>query len=287
MPTTGTSGGGTYRPASRPAARPASRPGTGISGSGASSKSATGGFHGSPSAPDNRQQKQAKKILMTPAQMAALRSSLRSAGLFINSRHLEMLSPPTGISSLYQCEPEKSPASGVEGISIFHITKLMFNENEDSFEKMVSLYSALNTFGATVAMILQSDGIHTELFLCTSVSGRSRIAGDILEGNLRGQFPGCEIIPMLDESEKEALLSSFEASSGMGTRVVRSLSMIPSRREDERQKGRDLSAQGLEKFIDAMSGRRYTLVIISQPVSPDAMDPGRAGGYVYQPDSVC
>ena len=56
------------------------------------------------------------------------------------------------------------------------------------------------------------------------------------------------------------------------SRTVRSLSMIPSRREDERQHNREFSAQGYEKFVDAMNGHRYTLVVLSQRVSPDAME---------------
>ena len=48
--------------------------------------------------------------------------------------------------------------------------------------------------------------------------------------------------------------------------------MIPSRREDERQHDREFSAQGYEKFVDAMNGHKYTLVVLSQRISPDAME---------------
>ncbi len=224
----------------------------------------------------NKQQQQMRKLLMDASAQAALRSSLRSAGLYLNSRHLEMLSPPTGAAGLYRCALEGTVPGEIGGITAYRITKLMYNENEDSFEKLSSLYAALNSFGAIVALILKSDGERTELYLCTNTSGSGAIAGDLLEGNLRGQFSGCEFRKLDDAAEKKALLDSFAASAA-GSRTIRSLSMIPSRREDEKQHGREYSAQGIEKFIDAMNGRNYILVVISQPVSPDAMDECREG----------
>ena len=223
----------------------------------------------------SKRQEKAGKLLMDAAQLARLRSSLRYAGLYVNSRHLEMLAPPAGATGLYQCEIERPVSGSIAGIACYRITKLMYNEDEDSFEKLSSMYSALNSFGAIVALIIKSNGIKNEFYLCTNTSGAGDVAGDLLEGNLRGQFPGCDI-EKLDEREKPALLASF-AAAGRGSKTIRSLSMIPSRREDERQQGREFSAQGFEKFIDAMSGRAYTLVIISQPVSPDAMDDCREG----------
>ena len=148
----------------------------------------------------------------------------------------------------------------------------MYNEDENSFEKLVSVYSALNSFGGLVALILQSDGNSTHLYLATNTSGNSQIAGELLANNMHGQFPGCEI-NKLPETEKNRLLDSCGMSGSISTsRTVRSLSMIPSRREDERQHDKEYSAQGYEKFIDAMNGHRYTLIVLSQRVSPDAME---------------
>ena len=94
---------------------------------------------------------------------------------------------------------------------------------------------------------------------------------------MRGQFPGCEVTE-LSASERDSLLDSCGSKVGISTsRTVRSLSMIPSRREDERQHDKEFSSQGYEKFIDAMKGRRYTLIVLSQCVSAEAMDSCREG----------
>lgn len=223
--------------------------------------------------PDSKNQRQARKMLMDNAQLAILQNDLRIIGLYVNSRHLEMLAPSSG-DSLYTSQACKlDPVQcNRNGIAVYKITKLMYNEDENSFEKLVSVYSALNSFGGLVALILQSDGNSTHLYLATNTSGNSRIAGELLANNMYGQFPGCEI-NKLSETEKNSLLDSCGMTGSISTsRTVRSLSMIPSRREDERQHDKEFSAQGYEKFIDAMNGHRYTLVVLSQRVSPDAME---------------
>lgn len=223
--------------------------------------------------PDGKNQRQAGKMLMDNTQLAILQNDLRIIGLYVNSRHLEMLAPSSG-DSLYTSQACKlDPVQcNRNGIAVYKITKLMYNEDENSFEKLVSVYSALNSFGGLVALILQSDGNSTQLYLATNTSGNSRIAGELLANNMHGQFPGCEI-NKLSETEKNTLLDSCGMTGSISTsRTVRSLSMIPSRREDERQHDKEFSAQGYEKFVDAMNGHRYTLVVLSQRVSPDAME---------------
>ena len=223
--------------------------------------------------PDGKNQRHARKMLMDNTQLAILQNDIRIIGLYVNSRHLEMLAPSLG-DSLYTSQACKlDPAQcNRNGIAVYNVTKLMYNEDENSFEKLVSVYSALNSFGGLVALILQSDGNSTHLYLATNTSGNSQIAGELLANNMHGQFPGCEI-NKLPETEKNRLLDSCGMSGSISTsRTVRSLSMIPSRREDERQHDKEYSAQGYEKFIDAMNGHRYTLIVLSQRVSPDAME---------------
>lgn len=225
------------------------------------------------SSPEGKSQRNARKMLMDNTQLGILQNDLRVIGLYVNSRHLEMLAPSSA-DSLYTSQACKIDPllCNRNGIAIYRVTKLMYNEDENSFEKLASVYSALNSFGGIVAMILQSDGNSTHLYLATNTSGSSRIAGELLAGNIHGQFPGCEIIKLSDTERNTLLDSCGMAGCTSAGRTVRSLSMIPSRREDERQHDKEYSAQGYEKFIDAMSGHKYTLVILSQKVSPDAMD---------------
>lgn len=267
--------GATHRPARRPTGGGSST--SPVPGGGTGSRPVPGPGPGRMPAPmpspDEKKQKQARKMLMDNRQLSVLQNDLRIVGLYVNSRHLEMLAPAAGDSLYSSTVEEIAPVQkSRSGIAVYRVTKLMYNEEENSFEKLVSVYSALNSFGGIVAMILQSDGSSTHLYLATNISGSGQTAGELLASNMRGQFPGCEI-SRLSETEKNTLLDSCGVTPSMPAgRTVRSLSMIPSRREDERQHDREYSAQGYEKFVDAMNGHRYTLVVLSQMVSPDAME---------------
>lgn len=219
--------------------------------------------------PDGKTQYKAKKILMDKDQLARLNYNLRIAEVYVNNFQLELLSPHSG--KLYENTviPYKS-SPDYTGIEIFEISRLVYNKDENVFEKLVSVYSALNSFGGIVAMILQSDGARTHLYLCTNTSGSSDVAARILENNLKGQFPGC-ITKKMSRGKVKTLLDGIGMSSGTyETKTVRSLSMIPSRREEERQHDKEFSAQGMEKFIDAMRDKTYTLVVLSQKVPGEA-----------------
>lgn len=223
--------------------------------------------------PGGKAQRKARSMLMDRAQLELLENNLRLIGLYVNCRHLEMLAPPRG-DALYESRvvPIAPAQRSRSGIAVYQLTRLMYNRDENSYEKLVSVYSAMNAFGGLVALILQSDGESVRLYLASNTSGGSAIAAGLLEGNLRGQFPGCEL-RRLPDSERDTLLDSWGGADALSAgRTVRSLSMIPSRREDERRRDREFSAQGYEKFIDAMRGRRFTLVVLSQRVPPDAAE---------------
>ena len=94
--------------------------------------------------------------MMDAHQLAILQNNLRIVGLFVNSRHLEMLSPGTNsalcTNQVCAIDPIMSSRTG---IAVYQVSKLMYNEDENSYEKLVSVYSALNSFGGLVAMILK------------------------------------------------------------------------------------------------------------------------------------
>lgn len=219
------------------------------------------------------------KLLMTQKRLEGLKDSLNLLDIFINNRHMEMLSPASEYD-LYSSKVvglNEFKKNRTENISIHCLNKIMYNEDEDNFEKLVSVYSAMYGFGGIIGTIIQSDGKFTKLYLCTNTNKFKDFAGGLISSNIRGQFPGSELVE-LNDYEKNNLLSSFsdDVTSSPKT-VVRSLSIIPGRREEEQKKGRDFTTQGYEKFIDTMSGKKYTLVILAQKVSSEAMDLSKNG----------
>ena len=224
-------------------------------------------------------EEKAKQLLMTKQRLEGLKDSLKLLDVFVNSRHMEMLQP-AGYGDLYKSKVgvlEANKKNRLKNIAIYNVTKIMYNQDEDNFEKLVSVYSAMYTFGGTVGIIIQSDGKYAQLYLCVNSENNESVAGNLLCSNFKGQFPGCEL-SKLNNLDKEKLLDSFSTDlKQKRSTTVKAMSMIPGRREEEQQKGRFLTSQGYEKFIDTMNGKKYTLVVLAQKISSEAMDLAKGG----------
>lgn len=225
------------------------------------------------------QEEQTKQLLMTQKRLEGLKDSLQLLDIFINNEHMEMLSPANK-KDLYESQViqlENSKKNRSQNISICRLDKIMYNVNEDNFEKLVSVYLAMYGFGGIVGLIIQSDGQSIQFYLCTNTDQNQEIAGQLLQSNINGQFPGCTLTT-LNSFEKEKLLDSFSNDLKDDSKaIVKSLSIIPGRRQQEQEKGRVLTSQGFEKFIETMNGKSYTLLILAQKVSPQTMDLAKSG----------
>ena len=223
---------------------------------------------------------EAEKLLESNANLVKLQNSLNLLDVFINNRHMEMLSPASGLSVPYTNEVQELPTSlkDTTGICVYCIDKIMLNPDESTYEKLVSFYSAMSGLGGVFAIILQSDGKHTKYYMCVHVNGRNWAdnAGEMLSSNFKGQFPGSSVYK-LDDNAKLKLLRSFGAEKKTNETVVKALSMIPGRRQVEVDNNSSVSSQGLEKFIDTMEAYEYTLVILNQRIQNDAMDQCKSG----------
>lgn len=223
---------------------------------------------------------EAEKLLESSSSLLKLQNNLNMLDIFINNKHMEMLSPVAGAQVPYSNEVQEIEPSlrDMSGICVYCIDKVMLNPDESTYEKLVSFYSALNGIGGVFAVVIQSDGQKTKMYMCCHVNGKewANNAGEMLAGNFRGQFPGSSL-KKLDDSEKQRLLRSFGNDKKNNETVVKTLSMIPGRRQVEVQNSNGISSQGLEKFIDTMENYEYTLVILNQKVQNAAMDQCKSG----------
>lgn len=223
---------------------------------------------------------EAEKLLESNSSLVRLQNNLNLLDVFINNKHMEMLSPVTGAQVTYtnQVQPLDASLKDMSGICVYCIDKVMLNPDESTYEKLVSFYSALSGIGGIFAIVVQSDGQKTKIYMCCHVNGKAwaDTAGEMIDSNFRGQFPGSSM-HKLNDTEKIQLLRSFGSEKKNNETVVKALSMIPGRRQDEVQNSNKLSSQGLEKFIDTMENYEYTLVILNQKVHNVAMDQRKSG----------
>ena len=145
-------------------------------------------------------------------------------------------------------------------IRIIEITKLVYDTDENFADKLMSVYSALYSIHSSVALIIDSDGEKIRFFLGVRSERNGSIAGDLLEATFRGNFPGI-VYERVDGQEAVELVNEIKKKNIKGLSAV---SIVPSHRDSKKDSSGYV--QGIEKFIDTMIGRSYTLVCLATPL---------------------
>ena len=186
------------------------------------------------------------------------------ADIYLNRKYLENFS----------AAPIIPAAKGVLDISklrVVEITKLVFDENEKFTDKLMSVYSALHNLNSAVALIIDSDGDKVRFLMGIRSDYNTALAGDILESTLKGNFPGIVFNSMpVDGTQK--LLTGVR---GKGIKSLASVSMVPSARKKDFEM--ENFVQGMEKFIDTMSGKTYTMICLATPLDALTMQRRKHG----------
>lgn len=171
---------------------------------------------------------------------------------------------------------EKKPI--YEHASLFKVQKIIYNKEENNIYKLINTYASMIGFGSNIVMIVDSDGIKTELYLgITGADGVSsaRASSKALYKNLIGNFPGS-----LDEFEDicldnyllEALLEKCTNDNYSSVSIVSGVGSL----RDEEIKSNESFVQGIEKMIDTMQGQPFSAIFISNVVFKDELNNLRA-----------
>ena len=193
-----------------------------------------------------------------------LSSGMALVDLFVNKNYL---------ISLDRCEPVPMDASqkSFSYISLFEISKIVYDRDENINDKLVSVYSALSNFGSTALLVLFSDEQGVKFYLGTRDTRQPHVAKEILRKSLRGNFPGIEIKEQA--SSQVARLLEGHVPDVYSNMAVTAVSIVPSPRDQDKQH----YVQGLEKFIDSMSGERYTAIFVASPLSKTELEAKKRG----------
>lgn len=193
-----------------------------------------------------------------------MNSGMELVDLFVNKNYL---------IDLHKCQPVPLEANqkSFSYMSLYEISKIVYDRDENINDKLVSVYSALSNFGSTALLVLFSDADGVKFYLGTRDTKQPNVAKEILKKSLRGNFPGIEIREQVSSQIARLLESHIpEEYSNM---TVSSVSIVPSPRD----KDKEHFIQGLEKFIDSMSGEKYTAVFVSSPLSKTDLEAKKRG----------
>lgn len=160
-------------------------------------------------------------------------------------------------------------------VRFFDITQIVLNKKENMRDKLVTVFNAVGNTGAS--LLLQIKGSKSDIKIRIGVKNpngnvqQTKNAKDVLENSLLSNFPGMKISEHYREKESnekiitknvlEKVLSDFSAK-----KTIAAVTDIAGLRNEEETEEKQF-VQGIEKLIDAMRGKEYTLLLIADPVS--------------------
>jgi hypothetical protein len=121
-------------------------------------------------------------------------------------------------------------------------------------------------------MLIYSNGKYVELYLGTKKSDEADLS--LLQngyfGSLAGNFPGCKIEEQFLNSQIEELMNEkvFNSNTPMAISMANG---VPALKNDDEES----FSQGIEKFIEAMQGKKYSAIFIADNVSESSISQRR------------
>lgn len=159
-----------------------------------------------------------------------------------------------------------------EQLMLYKIKGIVFNKNENVQDRLNNVYSAVHGLNLSLIFLLRSDGEKIEFYLGTKRKSDAEEKTEALKKVFLGNFPGSELEETnpdgYDDLLKKVLLNGQKCA-------VASLTSLPSLKNTEVQN--DQYIQGLEKFVDAMQGEVYSILIISDPVTGGQIEKVKQG----------
>lgn len=202
------------------------------------------------------------------------REGLRLAETFVKKFYLD---------GLDRYEVTKASRSVLElstdrNLVMYKISGLIFNKDENVQDRLNNVYSSMHGLNLSVVFMLRSDGREISFYIGTkTVNDNDDFQVNLelanaFEQTFRGNFPGSEI-SSVNVSDFNDLLKNILPEDGKN--AVTSLTSLPSLKDDDATN--EQYVQGLEKFIDAMEGKVYTVLVISDPVSGGQIEQMKRG----------
>ena len=153
-----------------------------------------------------------------------------------------------------------------ESTRFVKLTRLVLDKKKDYKHILVSVYKSIYNAKSSFVMLINGKKDSVDFYLGVKSNGDVSTSQTILKNALVGNFPGIEIAPVREEALQNEILSTF---SGMNFSSL--VSAIPALRTDSESS----FVQGIEKFIDSMSGKTYSMILVADAISRHNLDINR------------
>lgn len=160
-------------------------------------------------------------------------------------------------------------------IRFFDVTQIVLNKKENMRDKLATVFNAVGNTGAS--LLMQIKGTKNDVKIRIGVKNtngnvqKTKNAKDILENSLLSNFPGIKVsehYKEIDENNNEVTKNVLEKvlNDFSAKKTIAAVTDIAGLRSEEESEDKQF-VQGIEKLIDAMRGKEYTLLLIADPVS--------------------
>ena len=160
---------------------------------------------------------------------------------------------------------------------LFRVTELVFSRTEGSQERLSTVLNSLHACGASCVMLLECQNGRSELYL-GAVNKRRYDNGfflntirEALRIGIEGNLPGTELEEIVNRQEIQDKLEEC-LDNGFDSQCITAISCVASV-----DKQSDEATHGLERLLEAIGNRNFTLMVLADPVEPEAIKQVRRG----------
>lgn len=215
---------------------------------------------------DDIPNKEGVAILENVGEIIKTPSIFRRVDHIINKSYLQMLQyyPIVELN-------EDTLMDSVDCTCLFPIKRIVYDKEENNVQKLSSVYSSLSNIDAMIITIIRGyENGETELLLGICDQSNVRVNGAYPKtkaylNSFVGNFTGCRSKDnsiLNNEDTRVAIHSAF--CSDFNT--VASVSCIGSLRGQHKIEKNNEFFQGMEKVIEAMNGKEYTILVMAKSV---------------------
>jgi hypothetical protein len=168
------------------------------------------------------------------------------------------------------CPAELRDSDLNDFVRFFKIERLVYEKNENSRDKLVSVFHSVASCGGSIIVLVDSDGEKINYYFGTKAALDAHIgqSAEILNKSLSGNFPGTKIVNVpsgtaLNKLSNSVFRNHRHSEQSKQICTVTGVAGLRSREETHEK----LFIQGMEKLVDSMRNETYSLLLIADPVS--------------------
>lgn len=161
-------------------------------------------------------------------------------------------------------------------VCFFPIKKIVYDHEENNIEKLANVYACAAVAGVNIAMLIRAtsrEGI--ELYLGTYGEGeRANVAlpnTQLLYDSFVGNFPGSRTVnsKILNKHDTDALINNAFPADFQAVASVTGVASIRGQKDGTRNEN---FYRGMEKVIESMPGKDYTILILAKALNRDELN---------------